>query len=827
MPSPTEIQRYLTIDFITKRRLNAPTVWLRPEAATSSAEDAIRPPEGLNTDLEEWRDPADVRNLGVRLVNGYVELKIRAPDDVWFKLFAPLLDTRAAYGVNRVSSVILKIEDPATIDRWENLWPRGHKDKAGQWVETKFVHSLAPTSRSNASWRDSSPLPGSRFGGALVQWRPGGKAPAEDPALGLEDLEPRPISATNMESICRAVAFATLGYWINVYLDGLEEWDESLTRTIGGWIARLIREGQDINARGKSLEGVCWAPIDSAITAGDLLTFLGKLGAKRELGVAFLHAEAALERNPAAPVPGWSAIETLFGPTAKVGIRRAFKAGLDIDAIEQMSDQYIFDRTSHEYLDRDGLLKGLPFVHSHDELVGRHQNEAIFVGKKSHNPFKLYSASSLRTDVQGREFRPGREPGAVLRFSPVHGLLNGHDYLPDEYRLLNTFPGFFIKPIQIIDQAIMRQAVTMLDRMLGLLTQENDAQILWLKKFNAHIAQHPEIKPQSCPIIVGGQGIGKSVYGQDLQTALFGGMAGTAEASTLSENKFLITPFVGKLIIFIDEVKLESVGAINTIKKLVRSQQVSGQFKFKDQRDHYIPGRLMIASNSPDIGLTPADAADRAFFFVMAWTAENKRMTDREFQDWTLTLKPFYTEFITALESVTFKQHLMRYFMDLEVTRTELEDLTHSSRNDETIVRSTMSRARQVARDIVADARVTPGMDITSWFTTSVLREAIKRVDGQRTKVEEPDVRMEYERAGVLERIRGDIYKFKFKYATLLQKLGEAHNLPITNSWEYEPDDWGDNDVTSSDGGRAWRGNRQQSKRQEYRRRDPDAMDPF
>ena len=28
---PTEIQRYLTIDFITKRRLNAPTVWLKPE----------------------------------------------------------------------------------------------------------------------------------------------------------------------------------------------------------------------------------------------------------------------------------------------------------------------------------------------------------------------------------------------------------------------------------------------------------------------------------------------------------------------------------------------------------------------------------------------------------------------------------------------------------------------------------------------------------------------------------------------------------------------------------------------------------------------------
>ena len=33
------------------------------------------------------------------------------------------------------------------------------------------------------------------------------------------------------------------------------------------------------------------------------------------------------------------------------------------------------------------------------------------------------------------------------------------------------------------------------------------------------------------------------------------------------------------------------------------------------------------------------------------------------------------------------RQHLMRHFMDIECTRAELEDLTHSSRNDENVVR--------------------------------------------------------------------------------------------------------------------------------------------
>jgi hypothetical protein len=823
----TQLQRSLTIDFITKRRLNAPVIWLQPESLSPKPDDALATPK-LDTNLEEWRLPSDERNLALRLADGFIELQLQSPDEVWFHLFASQLDARAAFGpLNKpISSIIFKIEDPTLIERWTDRWPRGFKDKANAWVETKFTYSSPPTKTAKAIWRDSKPLPGSRFGGDLVVWRPRGKPPATDIELGLEDLEARPVPATNMESICRAIAFATLGYWIQVYLDGLEDWDTSLTRTIGGWMARLVLEGQDINARGKSLEGLCWAPVDSSDTISMLLTFLEKLGAKRDLGVAFLHAEAELERNPTAPVPGWPSIETLFGPQAKVGIRRAFRAGLDIDVIEQMSDQYIFDRTAHEYLDRDELLKGLVYAHKHDDLIGRHQNESIFVGKKAYNPFRLYAQSSLRTDVQHREFRPGHRPGTILRYSPVHGLLNGEDRHPDEYRLLNTFPGFAIKPIATIDQAIMARAVTMLDRMLGYLTQDNDAQIKWLKQFKAQIAQHPEVKPQVCPIIVGGQGIGKSQYGDNFMRAMYGGMAGSAAADLLSDNKFVITPFVGKLITFIDEVRLESVGAINTIKKIVRAEYVSGQFKRQDQRDYYIPSRLMIASNSPDIGLTPADAADRAFFFVMSWTAENKRMTDAEFQTWALTLKPFYNDLVVALESVLFRQHLMRYFVDFEVTRAELEDLQYSSRNDVNVVRSTMSKARQVARDIVADARVLQGKDITAWFTTSMLRDAIFRVDGRRTKVEVSQVIMEYERAGVIVSIRGDLRKFKFKYGTLVKALGDAHNLDITNNWDYEPDDFGDNDVMSAEGGREWRGNKQRSKAGGQRRGpyDPDAM---
>ena len=409
MPSETtKLQRFLTTEFIKKRRLNLPAVWLKPEGAEPSPDDAIA--NKLTTDLDLWND----ENVGVRLVDGHFELKISSPDDVWakclFEAFEHLrVDARAAYGAHRVSSILIRIDDPDTVDRWQTRWPAGHPDKEGHKVKTAIVYSSAPTSRSKAIWRHSSPLPGSRVGGHDVYWRPKGKPPADLPELGLEDLELRELAATNMESICRAIAYATLLYWIRVYLDGLEDWDVSLTLTIGGWLARIVGEGRDINARGKSLEGVCWSPIDNTTTAVSLLEFLQKRAhASNQLGVAFLHAESLLERNAAAPAPGWPALERALGVQAKIGIRRAFRAGLDIDAVEALAERYVYDESDHEYLDRESLLQGVRYEHAHDDLARKWENDPIFVGPQAKrvNPFRLYAASQLRVDVKRREFFP-------------------------------------------------------------------------------------------------------------------------------------------------------------------------------------------------------------------------------------------------------------------------------------------------------------------------------------------------------------------------------------------------------------------------------------
>ena len=229
-------------------------------------------------------------------------------------------------------------------------------------------------------------------------------------------------------------------------------------------------------------------------------------------------------------------------------------------------------------------------------------------------------------------------------------------------------------------------------------------------------------------------------------------------------------------------------------------------FKFKDQQDYFIYSRLILAANQADIGLTPQDAADRALFFIVAWTAENMNMTDIEFQKWAWGHKEFYAEFTAMLEEVAVRQHLMRYLREIPCNQAELEDLTQSSRFDENVVKATMSRPREVAREIAASARVVAGNDLTAWFNIPALRAAILREDGQRSRVEAGAVIKEYEVAGVIEPMSGGFYRFKYGYGKVLAELGRAHNLELLAQYHFGPGDFDDNPIRSNVNPPPWRG---------------------
>ena len=396
-----------------------------------------------------------------------------------------------------------------------------------------------PTKSAKAIYRFSKPLPGSITPDGVVVWRPKGKAAALDVDIGVEDLEPRALASTGMDALIRALAYATLVYWIRTYLDGLTNWDASLTRILGGWIAKCEVEGRGINAEGKSLEGAMLVPYRHARgRALDLIEFLGKLGANNDLKLAYLQAEAAADPRSARSGRGLARHRRLICKRRQEGNSLRLQ-GRPRPHRDRTHERAVSPRriSTNVYLDRDLLLQGLPYEKKHDDLAHRHNNESVLSGKKRGSiRFGSYAMSNLRTDVSTADMFPGEEPAAIIRISPVHGIVKIDEILSDEYKAFNIYRGFAIKPTGTVNPDLMRKCVTALDRLLGLLTRDNDAQMDWLKKFIAWTIRPPAIKQQVAPVIIGGQGIGKSVFGNTFMNALFGDLAGVGSAVALEGN---------------------------------------------------------------------------------------------------------------------------------------------------------------------------------------------------------------------------------------------------------------------------------------------------
>ena len=185
---------------------------------------------------------------------------------------------------------------------------------------------------------------------------------------------------------------------------------------------------------------------------------------------------AAPARDPLSPVAGWNAIGTLFKNDSKQEIRRAFRASLDLDIIERMSERYLLDISTNTYLDREWLVRGLAHEKNHDEARPRTQQRGHHRRQEAAQSVPaLRHVQSPCPDVATADMFPGEEPASIIRCSPVPGILRTDEVQPDE------FPSFQHLP-RLHHQADgrgqsgphARVRPTAVDRMLGLLTRRDN-----------------------------------------------------------------------------------------------------------------------------------------------------------------------------------------------------------------------------------------------------------------------------------------------------------------------------------------------------------------
>lgn len=769
-----------------------------------------------DTNLQDWIDNEDARllNVGFNLQFGWLDIDIDAADPEFNKCIIAALthlgvDTRFQFGrlsVGAPSHVMVQLseEEAPNFDMFKQFEPNEFKLKGERYkVE---LRSLPANIDAKNLIREAKQtvMPGSIYSSKkdgsqydISVWYTQDGRIAHD-ISDVASTTPRRVS---FNTIIRAIAFGTILYAMRPHW--IEGSRQITAQRVSGWLARVVKDSQSTNNH-ESLSESVYCPIDSEDIAESLLNFVCKETGDEEAGMRIrtLHdAIRKLERNPDARIPGWPMLEQLIGGELINALRTVLMPGADMSILMQMAERYVYDETDDKYIDRTRFESTVSFVHDGAELDRRHRGDFVRTGGKLRSAFKMFEISSMRKRVSTRDLYPDFPAGGVFRVDKAGDQVNDdEDGSPGTITVFNTWRGWPVAAPVVVDVGLMNTCTAMFDRLLGYITCDNAAQMEWLKRWVAWTIQFPGDKQQIAPVIVGGQGVGKSFFGNVFLPALMGPLWGSASPKIL-ENQFAIEPFIGKMTVFVDEAKFHSEAATDEIKKLIRNVNIGGAEKFQSSRNYRIFARIVFASNRLDMNIGQANVQDRALFYIKAYDKEFLGMDAGAFRVWTHGLKDFFDEFNVMLLRRDVKEHFMYMFTHMPVNKHDIEDTKHSSAFDNDIVISNMSWPRRVAKYIIEDGRIFEDLDLTTPFqapdlnrrVNSVCEElGMRGVHGQR-------VLSEFKDAGVIEQYveKGRIYwRFKHKLGTATEMFGAAISAKLEPRFEFNENDMGENDTT-------------------------------
>lgn len=630
------------------------------------------------------------------------------------------------------------------------------------------------------------------------------------PARAISQIASTTARPVPFNALIRGIAFGTALYLMK------PEWVEGsrqMTATkVSGWLARVVKDSQGINNHDVLADDV-FCPIDSDDYAEGLLKFICEELGDDEPGMrvrTYHDARQKITRNPDAKIPGWPTMANLFGEEAVNALRAVLMPGADVSKLTKFSERYIFDEQDNKFIDRQMFNSSNVYAYKSGDLADRHKNDELSIGGKKRSAWKVFEGSELRKHVSGRDLYPNEPRGTVFRVNRVGMRVDDDD--PEDYArmVFNTWKGWTVQAAQPADPELLKQCNSMLDRLLGYLTQGNERQMEWLKWWLAWTIQFPGTKQQIAPVIIGAQGVGKSFFGNTFLKAIFHPMFGTASPKILAGD-FAIEPFVDKMVVFIDEARFQNEASADEVKKIVRNVEVSGAEKYQSARTHRIFARMIFASNHLNMNLGQANVRDRALFYIKTTTKEHMRLTEDQWQQWVIEQKPFFDEFNAFLERPEVCSHYMHIFATMPVDKHKIESTEHSSAADSEIVAANMSQARQLAKYIIEDGRVLEDSDISMPFSTADINKTVLDAClAQNIKLTNhgQKVLREYLEAGVVEQYKENgrnLWRFKYKLATLTEKFGLAISVPLEPRFEFTEEDYGENDTTLATP-KSWKG---------------------
>src|SRR5690606_2092087 len=177
----------------------------------------------------------------------------------------------------------------------------------------------------------------------------------------------------SFNQVVRSIAFATLLY---VVKDHWVEGQRQLTATkVAGWLARVVRDGNAMNNH-EVISADVFCPVDTDEIAENLIEFIANYCGDDEPHMrirTYRDAVDKLSRNPDAKIPGWPAMEALFGPQHVVALRTTFTPGSDVSVLTKLAERYAYDETDNMYIDRERHRNNFSgYTHEPAQLERRH-----------------------------------------------------------------------------------------------------------------------------------------------------------------------------------------------------------------------------------------------------------------------------------------------------------------------------------------------------------------------------------------------------------------------------------------------------------------------
>ena len=777
-------------------------VYLRPTSKVP-VNDNWSASKYLDTDLRDWIDNELYRfsNVGFNLQQGWVDIDVDGDDTEYNKCIHSAMqhvgvDCRLAFGrksagVPRHFLVQLSEEESRSFDEFKQFEP-----KAIRIRNQRFYTDIRSGTESSDDAKQTV-VPGSLYGDrdgvdVSVWWTDRGRI-----AKSLGELTQTSPRATPFNWLIRAIAFGTILYLIKPqWVPGIRQ-DTALK--FNGWLARIVDESFAIN-NSEQLSQEVHCPIDHDDIAQSLLDFICRETSDDEAYMrkrTYKDARDKLSRNPDARIPGWPSMKALFGEEIVAALRAICAPGTDTNVLMQLVEQYVYDDSNGLYIDRYRHKRGdWPYAHSAEDLYRRHKSDVIMLGGKPKEAFKSFEMSKMRVRVGSADLYPQQEPLSIFRVTRS-GKFVGEDYEGEARLIYNHWTDWDHKPPTTVNIPKLKQCEEKLDKVLAWLTCNNREQAQWIKEWFGWTIQHPGEKQQIAWVVVGGQGVGKSFIGTAFAKSLFGRSYGMVNGKQIGE-RFSVSPFMGKMFVFADEVKFKSHNAIDELKLLIRNVQTHGEQKGLDSRDYNIYARLMFASNNMDVRISESNTVDRALFFTKAYTPEFMGTSQQEFNRWTLTHKTFFDEFADFLTEDSTREHYQQIFQHIPVNRHNLESLRLSSSSDPDIVASNMSNPRKVAKFIVENGAILEDLDISTPFVdVDFMRSVSELIKTLNINTNPRSVLTEFDTLGMLELVtikgKGIQRRFKWHIGTLTEKFGEAIGVDIAPRFEFGPGDFGPN----------------------------------